>query len=72
MVVVSRFNNIMEKSIYFTLNKPLAAEQIIKCIESLVNKNQPLDPDTIIEIRLKNISHTTNELIPKLEYIKQD
>jgi hypothetical protein len=62
----------MEQSIYFSLNKPLSAEAIVKGIEHLINKNQPLNSDAVLEIKLKNISYTTNELIPKLEYIKAE
>jgi len=55
--------------LYYRLNKPLDGNKILKDIQKLILDTNNTKKD-LLYIDTKNISHETNELIPKLEYKK--
>lgn len=54
-------------NIYFKLDKPIDANQLLSKIQKLMNSSN-VNQDSIMEISIKNISYDNTSIIPKLEY----
>lgn len=54
-------------SIYFRLDKPIDAHQLLNKIQRLMQASN-VNHDSIIEISIKNVAYDSTSMIPKLEY----
>jgi hypothetical protein len=63
-------DTVSQNTVYYTLNQNLNGEKILGDIQRLIKDNMIEGQEYILSITIKPISITTNELIPKLEYIK--
>ena len=63
-------DTVSQNTVYYTLNQNLNGEKILGDIQRLIKNNMIEGQEYILSITIKPISITTNELIPKLEYIK--
>lgn len=54
-------------SLYFTLNKPIDGNYLIKQVQKLLSKQESLE-NCIMKIEIVKVSRDDNSLIPKLEY----
>lgn len=62
-------DTVSQKSLYYTLDKNLNGESILKDIQRLIQKNNNDGSQAyVLTISLQPITTVTNELIPKLEY----
>lgn len=62
-------DTVSQNSVSYSLNKDINGEIILRDIQKLIQKNVKLNNEYILTISIKPISYTTNELIPRLEYI---
>ncbi len=69
---MENMDTVSQKSLYYTLNKNLNGEVILRDIQEIIQKNLGDGGEYILVISLKPVTSTTNELIPKLEYIKEE
>jgi hypothetical protein len=69
---MENMDTVSQKSLYYTLNKNLNGETILQDIQKLIQKYNNGSQEYILTISLKPVTSTTNELIPKLEYIKEE
>lgn len=62
-------DTVSQNSVSYNLNKDINGEIILRDIQKLIQKNVKPNNEYILTISIKPISYTTNELIPRLEYI---
>jgi hypothetical protein len=63
-------DTVSQNTIYYSLNKDLNGEVILRDIQEIIRKNLGDGREYILVISLKPINNTTNELIPKLVHKK--
>lgn len=57
-------------SLYYNLNKQISGEEILRDIQSLINKfsKHSQDNNPILCITIKSVSYDTDSFVPKLEH----
>lgn len=54
--------------ISYSLNKKIDGHQLLNDIQKLIEQKVSKDQESVLVIDIKNISYTTNELIPKITH----
>jgi hypothetical protein len=54
--------------IAYSLNKKIDGQQLLNDIQKLIDQKVSKDQESVLVIDIKNISYTTNELIPKITH----
>jgi hypothetical protein len=54
--------------ISYAINKKIDGQQLLNDIQKLIGQKVSKDQESVLVIDIKNISYTTNELIPKITH----
>jgi hypothetical protein len=54
--------------ISYAINKKIDGQQLLNDIQKLIDQKVSKDQESVLVIDIKNISYTTNELIPKITH----